>query len=139
MRLSDLHPSTALGLYRCMLPGVMLFLAACVSAPRHHMPALLIDPGPDDHAQLVRTVSRALNVSTVVLADDALTRESMFFIERTPARNEAGRRLDGRDVAHPEQFQLVTDGHRCGLIHRRSGKLYALPRLRCRPSLDDRN
>ena len=95
-----------------------LALAACAATAQPESPALLANPGPATHDELVRIVSEALHVPTVTIADDALTRESLLVIERRPARDSAGQRLNGREMAAPEQFRLVMDDRgRCTLVH----------------------
>lgn len=112
--------------------GTMLIIAACASMAEQQKPALSIEPTAESHAELVHVVSGALNIETVRLAEDALTRDSLLVIERTPARDASGQRLSGRDFGQPEQFQLVTDGRGCALIHLRTGKRYVLAKLTCK-------
>lgn len=107
-------------------------LAACVTTARPETPALLANPDPATHAQLVKVVSDALGVATVTIADDALTHESMLVIERRPARDAAGQRLSGRDTQPPEQFRLLVDDQdRCTLLHLGTDRRYSLA-ARCR-------
>lgn len=96
-------------------------------------PAVLIEPTPESRAELLHVVTAALHHSDVTLADDALTQSSLLLIERKPARDPTGRRLSGRDYDKPEQFQLVTDGRRCTLIHQ-GGARYELEHARCAPA-----
>lgn len=120
-------PSTAaLGLAVCSV------MSACASTPGHESPALLTNASAATHAELVEHVRTALRNDTVTIAGDALSRDSTLVIERRPARDAAGRRLTGRDVEPPEQFQLVTDGRTCMLVHVRTGARYTLTQARCR-------
>jgi hypothetical protein len=110
-----------------LLTCTALALSACAATAHPDAPAVLSDPGPATHAELVRIVSGALNVPTVTLADDALTRESLLVIERRPARDATGQRLSGRDLDAPEQFRLVLDDHgRCTLVHLGTERRYDL-------------
>jgi hypothetical protein len=95
-------------------------------------PALLIDPDTASHAELVRVIGGALHAPSMTIADDAFTRDSMLVIDRRPARDAAGQRLSGRDFGKPEQFQLVTDGQSCALLHLRTGQRHPLAQVRCK-------
>jgi hypothetical protein len=96
-------------------------LAACDE------PAVITAPTPASREELARVVSAALHGARVTLADDALTKESILFIERA--------RLRGRVMEKPEQFQLVWGGSQCVLIHRRTGERYALAHTTCTPAM----
>lgn len=109
-----------------------LFLSACVSIAARDEPALIVDPDQESHAEIVRAVSDALQVANVTIAPDALTRDSSLLIERAPARDPEGRRLNGRDLDKPEQFRLVKHGDQCVLVHARSGARTILARTKCR-------
>jgi hypothetical protein len=105
----------------------MLALAGCAATAQPDSPAVLTNPGPATHEELVKVVSAALHVPTVTIADDALTRESLLIIERRPARDSAGQRLSGRDMEAPEQFRLAMDDRgRCTLIHLGTDRRYGL-------------
>lgn len=106
-------------------------VGACASVAQQDQPALLIEPTPESHAELVRVVSNALGVETVAVAEDALTRDSMLIIDRVPARDANGQRLSGRDFDRPEQFRLVRVGNRCELMHIKTEKRHALKKVRC--------
>lgn len=109
-------------------------LGACTSMGQPDTPALIIDPNAESHGDLVSVVSAALNVANLTLADDALTRESTLVIERRPARDPTGQRIDGRDFGRPEQFQLLRTTTGCVLIHQRTGLRHALTKVKCRPA-----
>ena len=95
------------------------------------VPAVIVEPGADSRAELLRVVTTALRRSDVTLADAALTQDSVLIVERTVARDPTGQRLSGRDTERPEQFQLVTASGKCVLIHQRSAQRYALTQTRC--------
>jgi len=103
----------------------------CASVAQPDAPAVIVGPTAETRAELQRAVSTALNRSDITLADDALTRDSMLVIERTPARDAAGTRLSGRDLDKPEQFQLMLSDGRCVLVHMRTNQRYELGRTRC--------
>ena len=107
-----------------------LCAAALVSAAAQDRPALIVTPTPKGRAALLEAVRSALG-SQVVLADDALTRESVLVIERAARRDPAGRRLQGRELGTPERFRLVKSGSACVLIHERSGRRIPLHGTEC--------
>jgi hypothetical protein len=113
--------------------GLTALLCACASVAQQDSPAVRTAADAASHAELVSTISSALAVKSVTIADDALTRESLLIIERGPARDAAGQRLSGRDLDKPEHFQLLRKGDRCLLLHVRTGKRYELTRVSCRP------
>ena len=108
-------------------------LAACASMAGEETSAVLTQPSSQTHAEIVRIVSTALNVPTVTIAADALTRDSLLVIERTPARDAGGRRLQGRELTKPEQFQLLHAKNKCVLLHVQSGVRYELTGNVCKP------
>jgi hypothetical protein len=112
--------------------GMALVASACTSIKARETPALLVNSNQETRAELVSTISSALNVTNITIADDALTRDSTLVIERTPARDSTGQRLSGRDYTQPEQFRLLLVDGSCELLHVRSGKSYPLTRSRCR-------
>jgi hypothetical protein len=94
-------------------------------------PAVLVDSNAETRAEIVRAVGEALGNSDVLIANDALTRESALFIERKPARDATGQRLSGRDYGRPERFDLVKQGNACVLVHSSTQKRYPLKGVRC--------
>jgi len=125
--------------HRCAMRGRLaalclatMHLAACASSSaQESRAAIIVDPTPASHAELVEIVSTALHGVPVTLADDALTVESVLLIERRPARDAGGQRLDGRDPGRPERFHLVKRGRQCLLIHERTGTPYSLTATQC--------
>jgi hypothetical protein len=111
-----------------------LALSACVSIAQDDSPAVVVDPSADTRAELVRIIGEALGQSDVLLANDALTRESSLFIDRKPARDAAGQRLSGRDYGRPERFDLVKQNNECVLVHVSTQKRYKLAGVRCESS-----
>lgn len=115
-----------------LIVGLTLVTSACTSIAALETPALLVNSNEETRAELVSTISSALDVPNVTIADDALTHDSTLIIERTPARDSTGQRLSGRDYTQPEQFRLLLVDGSCKLLHVRTGKSYPLPRSRCR-------
>lgn len=101
-------------------------LTACASMAGEETSAVLTQPSSQTHAEIIKIVSAALNVPTVTIAADALTRDSLLVIERTPVRDAGGRRLQGRELTQPEQFQLLHSKNKCVLLHVRTGARYEL-------------
>jgi hypothetical protein len=109
-------------------------LAACPKgSSQHDLPAVLTNPTPQCHAELVRLVSGALNGASVTIADDALTRDSVLIIERARPRDAEGRPLVGRETGRPERFRLVKNGARCILVHEGTGERWVLASATCSP------
>ena len=108
-----------------------LLASACASMAQDAQPAVLVDANDSTRAELVRIVGMALGNSDVLIANDALTRESSLFIERKPARDATGQRLTGRDYDKPERFDLVKQGVKCLLVHSSTHERYELKNMRC--------
>lgn len=112
--------------------GAALIVTACAQTPsKADAPAVIVEATAHSRDVLRSTVQKALGVSAITLADDALTASSTLFIERASV-DVGGRPLDGRNVGRPEQFNLIKSGDRCVLIHERTGQRYELTRTRCR-------
>ncbi len=104
--------------------GVLLVLCACkTDAVRAEVPAHVVDPTPDSHAELQQIVSDALGGRSVTIAEDALTKGGMLII--------GPKYLTGRDLGKPEQFRLVHNGSACVLVHLGSDARYALIKTNC--------
>jgi hypothetical protein len=114
-----------------ILLSAVLTLSACATMAQEEMPAVLVETNADARAEIVRVVGEALGNSDVLIANDALTRESTLFIERKPARDASGQRLSGRDYGKPERFDLVKQGDACVLVHASTQKRYGLKEVRC--------
>jgi hypothetical protein len=109
-------------------------LAGCESLPRaaQEVPALITQPSDASRAELARVVSNALGGVRVTLADDALTRESAFTLERPRLRVESGTLLNGRELARRvEYFSLLKVGSDCVLVHERSSQRWKLAHSSC--------
>jgi hypothetical protein len=119
---------------RGLLAAGAFLLSACASSQAQEgVPAVITNPTTESRAELLRAVSDALGGAAVTLADDALTSASSLTIDRTAARDAAGRRLNGRELGRPEQFHLLKQGNQCVLVHENSGKRQVLVSARCQP------
>jgi hypothetical protein len=117
---------------RIVALSVLVMLSACASVSGQEGPAVLTESTTETHAELVKVVSAALNVPTVTIAAAALTTDSELVIERAPARDAGGRRLQGRELSQPEHFQLIRAKNRCVLVHARTKAQYELSSAKCR-------
>ena len=118
------------------LPRLGLAIAALLSpfactTIAAEQPAVLVDPGENDRAELLRVLRGALNGAPLVLADDALTRESLLTVEVRPRGALDSPPSTGRVLTMPEQFRLVLDGGRCVLVRRSDSARFPLGIVRC--------
>ncbi len=121
-------------LTRALSVTAALALAGCLPrlAPTD-LPAVLTNPTPRTHAELVRVVSRAMNGAPVTLADSALTADDVLIVGRTERRDAQGRNLNGRELGRPEHFRLVKSGSQCVLVHEQTGQRWTLRSATCAP------
>jgi hypothetical protein len=120
---------------RCItLAAACLSAFACSTLSAAEQPALIAQPSPQSRAELLAAVTAAFNGQPIVLADDALTRESLLIIERREPRDAEGRPVGGRTLATPEQFDLVLRDSQCELVRRSDGRRWLLTRTICVPN-----
>src|SRR5487761_2442753 len=107
-------------------------ITACTTNPAaKDVPAIIVRPDAQSRADLQSAVSKALNRTSVTLADDALTRDSSLSMERARLRDPQQGIAQGRETRMPEHFRLVESGHHCVLIHERTGQRMELANTRC--------
>lgn len=116
--------------------AVLLLFAACKSGPEPQRvpegaPARIVNPTPQSRAALAQAVRDALDGVPVMLADDALTRESTLVLERAAHRDPEGHRAQGRELGRPERFTLFKTERDCVLVHERTGRRMALVATEC--------
>ena len=118
---------------RAVTLGLPLLLAAgCRSLlAADAVPARLLEPDAAARAELSAAVSAALHRDSVLLADDALVGSSLLVLERAPARDPAGTRLQGRELAGPWRFRLWLSGGPCVLEQLDGGRSAWLSHARC--------
>lgn len=118
---------------RISIVVIFALLAVACGAPvvQPSVPALLINPGPETLQEVVHTVSTAMNVTTVTLATDVLTKSSVLDVERGMKRgiNRPGEL--GRDPGRPYRFQLVMDGLQCVLVDQQTTQHWPLKTVKC--------
>lgn len=122
--------------WACAPGWALLALSACAD-PRTQppVPAVLVNPSEQDRIELSRTVGGALGGAPVLLAPDALIRDSILIIEPVHPRDAAGLPLEGRELGRPERFRLELAGTRCVLIHERTDRRWTLTQA-CRRRSD---
>ncbi|MGY8815157.1 MAG: hypothetical protein ACKVHQ_10675 [Gammaproteobacteria bacterium] len=107
-------------------------LAACsAQTVEPEVPALITNPGPESLQEIEQTVSIALNSTKVILAADALTKNSVLVIERGMQRSIDRTPVMGRDLGRPYRFQLIIDGSQCVLVDQQSGQHWPLATVEC--------
>jgi len=94
-------------------------------------PAVIVHPDAGSRAELLRVVRQALGGAPLELAPDALTSSNRLTMEHGRPRDSAGQLFNGRELTHPETFELQRQGSRCVLIHATSGRAWILRRTQC--------
>ncbi|MBX3707538.1 MAG: hypothetical protein KF911_12995 [Pseudomonadales bacterium] len=112
---------------------VAVQLGACRADPSAPVPARLVDPDQTVRAELRAAVEAALHGASVLIADDALTTDSLLVITHRPLRDDHGRPVMGRIVESPVRFQLVREGSGCVLVNLDSGARAPLEHAVCSP------
>lgn len=109
-----------------------ILVCACKSLPaKGEQPAVLVNPTAESRAELQLAVSKMLAGADVLLADDALMETSVLLVERQRIRSLENPPLSGRDLGHPERFQLFTTGTACVLVHESDHARYELAEVQC--------
>jgi hypothetical protein len=118
---------------RALASAAALLLSACaLSQAQPDVPAVIVDPSAASHAELLGAVTKALGVSSITIADDALTTDSTLIIERSRILDSNGRQLSGRDYGKPEIFSLVKNGSQCVLVRTSDASRQVLAKTSCR-------
>jgi hypothetical protein len=115
-----------------LLAMALCALTACATtSAANELPAIIVSSDGQSGMELQNAVAKALDRSSVALADDALTRTSTLTIEPARMRDPQGSMAQGREMRMPESFRLVKSGHACILIHERTGQRIELPNTKC--------
>lgn len=129
---------------------VVVGLVACRSTPTKpptHSPAaknthssamtaaVLTVPSTGTSRLLSKAVSEALNGRKVNLARDAFTKNGRLSLERNTANPRDKPGLNGRLMGAPavHRFALMMKARKCYLVYQKTGKMYALDGVKCRP------
>lgn len=120
-------------MHRTGLLVLLISLAMACGAPRvqSDVPALLVNPGPESLQVINRTVSEALDVPNVTLAQDVFTESSVLIIQRDMQRGIGRPPELGRDLGRPYRFQLIRNGAQCLLVDEQSGRRWPLAGVEC--------
>ncbi len=113
-------------------PCLPALIAACATSTQTGQPAVVVEPTPASRADLLSSVQAALNNNQILLADTALTQESVLLIERAPHTDPLGLPANGRELQQPERFLLSVQDAHCVLTHERTGRRWQLPHTQCR-------
>jgi len=109
----------------------VLALTACQTmSAEQDQPALISEATDASRAALQETINTALH-SSVMLADDALTKSSVLTVELNPPAKIQNPSPLGRDMSRPIQFRLVLNQSACILIDQRDGSRYVLNDTSC--------
>ena len=109
----------------------VLSLTACQTmSADQDQPARISEATDASRAALQEAVNTALH-SSVMLADDALTKSSVLTVELNPPAKIQSPNPLGRDMGRPIQFRLVLNQSACILIDQRDGSRYVLNGTSC--------
>jgi hypothetical protein len=121
--------------FRVLAVAAAAQLLACSMPTQSDVPAVITNPSNQSRTDLRLAVERALNRSPILLADDALTHDSVLIIDRVPQRDSQGVPLSGREVVgRPEMFRLYKSGKQCVLVHADDGIRQVLKSTTCEPA-----
>jgi hypothetical protein len=112
--------------------SVAVLLSACAvsSDGAEQRAAVIVSPDAASRESLRQAVASLLG-KPVTLADDALTQDSSLTIDRSAARDPSGRKIEVRETAMPDTFQLVRRGSACVLIHDGTKREAELSGVKC--------
>jgi hypothetical protein len=116
----------------CLALGLCPFLGFPARSDPAGIPAVIVHPSAESRSELSRVIRNAFGGAPVTLADDALTTSNVLSLEHANLRDQAGRPLNGRELSHPETFQLFKRGSHCVLVRTKNGDGWTLRHVRCR-------
>lgn len=108
--------------------------AACGTLVAQEQPAVIAAHTERSRAELANAAAAAFGGQPVLLADDALTRESVLTLERATPPGPQGRAATGRTLEMPARLNLVLRGTRCFLVRETDGREWELSEARCVPA-----
>ncbi|KAF0808071.1 hypothetical protein A6D6_00461 [Alcanivorax xiamenensis] len=115
--------------------GLLVLLGACQSQPADGDTPALLSGTEAGRLELREKIRTALSANgPVLLADDALTRDSLLVIERAQHRDLRRPPLNGRDPRRPETFRLLLNNQRCWLERLGDGKRWEMMEASCIPA-----
>jgi hypothetical protein len=115
--------------------SVPLIFGGCTTvANTENMPAVIVAPSAEAHAELEAIVSKAMNGAPVTLAAGSLTAKNTLIVERKQHRTISNDPLMGRNMERPDHFALHKTGGKCILTHEETGEVYELKSAECVPT-----
>ncbi len=93
--------------------------------------AVIKNPTKESRTELAKIIASALNRTSIVLADDALTADSQLIIDRKALHDPSISKAMGRRIDKPYRFYLKTDGKRCILVQDGSENRWVLHKAQC--------
>jgi len=115
-----------------------IVLTACnstsIKITTQDVPARIIAVNKSSRTELQRIVSTALNIPSVLLANDALTKTNILIIEqkrRFGLNTNKHQAINEREK--PSVFRLVKEGARCVLTLQGTDKRWVLKNTKCKP------
>ena len=125
--------------HAALLTCLSIALCACAlpSTGTEETAAVIEAPSEATHTELQQAVNALLGKS-VMLASDALTQSNVLVIDRTPARDSTGRRIEARSTELADRLRLVKRGDDCVLIDERTQQERVLSKIRCKAATIDR-
>jgi hypothetical protein len=109
-------------------------VSACLAAdPQNSVPARLDSPSPEVRQQLRDVTAKMLGLSTIVMAENTLTKDSRFIFIRTPRFDASGQLLQGRVIEPGHIFKLVLHEDGCWLIYQNKNQQEKLTLAKCVP------
>ena len=104
------------------LAAAALVITACQTLPpTKGTPAVLSNASEQITAELIKTISGALNGASITIAPDALTTSSTLIIERAGRGTLNGDHMMGRRMDRPDHFSLSLSRNTCVPNPRRDG------------------
>lgn len=122
----------------CLAAAALLASAGCGTFAAQDEPAVIAAATDQTRTELARVVALAVNGRPVMLAADALTRDSVLTLDRRTPPGPQGRDATGRTLEVPERFTLVLRGARCVLVRAADGRAFPLEDVRCVPAANAR-
>jgi|GEM_PF-3022957 len=119
-------------LYKTLLTSLMVALTACEAAELLPAQRLASQNGNNENkALLEQEIARMLNQDSILLADDVFVDSSEVVIERRPLTDDAGLRIQGRELQAPLHFRLWKQGNVCLLEYVATGEMKTIHGLGC--------
>ncbi len=114
---------------------VFLVLPAFVgcknSITKNAVDAIILNPSVASQEELLSVTKEALNRSHIVLADNALTTDSILIIDRDLKNDLSGDYAMGRRFDQPIKFRLLKKNGQCILIQENTDKYWVLQQTQC--------